>query len=122
MYLPLIKKLAPYLIVALLAGLGVYNIQQLRIDKIKTELTVCHDANAASAGTIKQMKADAAKNRSICEKTLRSTERAIAELKRIDNLTSSPRRGEERGEGEANETIATDPLLHELNGMFTPAR
>ncbi len=113
-YLPLIKKLAPYLIIAVLAAAGMYKVQQLRIDMIKTELTVCHDANAASVKTIGQMQADAAKNNVICEKTLRSTERTIQELKRIDSLGSTL-------EGGNHAPTDSDPLLAELNGMFQHA-
>ncbi len=144
-YLKIARFLLPYLIGAMIGGLAVGKVQQLRINGLKadittakTELAACQDANASNAVTIGQLKEEVKSAYATCGSRLKVKEKMISALRRIDGLKSKvvdrstvplkegdqPDRPQNKGAPNENESLGSpvDPLLLELNGMFgTPA-
>lgn len=118
----ILKVTWPYLIVAIITGAFVGWVQQVRINGVKTTLTVkehelktCQEANKTNQVTITSLEAERDNAMKGCEVRIRLKERTLANIRRIDSI-------ETKG-GKANENDSPDggdPLLGLLNGMFTP--
>jgi C4-dicarboxylate-specific signal transduction histidine kinase len=82
-------------------------VQGQRVDRLKTEVSVCKDANKETLATVEQLKAQGEKSNKSCQERLASKDATIRKLKDIDDL---------RGKDEKNP--GANPLRDALNGMY----
>lgn len=106
-----------YLKIALYVGLfaigfGVaWSWQGARLDAVKTELKVCKEANVENQKSISNLQGEMAKSNKSCEARLKSKDRALRELKEIDELKG--------GMGEKGNSNPTgNAVLDALNRLF----
>jgi len=95
-------------------------LQGLKIEKIKLEekklqeaLKQCEEANESNLKTISDLKLELSKANRLCSARAKIHRHMIKRLQEIDALEPNP-----KSEGE-NETDSSDPILLELNRMFT---
>lgn len=124
------KILVPIIIGAVIGGIIVGKVQQVRIDakaveltkvqqelaKKQKELTDCQGANDTNQATIGSLTTELQSAQTSCTTRLRQKEHTAAEIKRIDNLKP----GVKANETDRNSVGSTsgDPILDGLNGMF----
>lgn len=89
---------------------------QANIETLTTQLSGCQGANAENIRTIDGLQIEVANANGICDSRLKTKEGLVKRLQEIDNL--KPRASKNEA---GNPTDAADPLLGELNGMFTGA-
>ena len=116
------RIMAPFLVGAIIGGIVVGKVQQIRIDaaavsleRARQELAVCQDANEAGQDAISNLKSELKTALKGCETRIRQKEHAISEIKRIESLTP---RGDHEDVGGSDD----DPILAELNRMFLDER
>ena len=104
-----------------LGGSVAWKIQGLRIDQLKNDkatlerqVSECQSANTTDATTIERMKTDAEAAKGICESRLKVKESLVERIKEIDDIKPQVPKNEKSGAFDDS-----DPLLGELNGMFT---
>lgn len=124
------KILVPVIIGAVIGGIIVGKVQQVRIDakvvelakvqqeltKKQKELTDCQGANDTNQATIGSLTTELQSAQKGCTARLRQKERTASEIKRIDGLKP----GVKTDEANSN-TMGSgsgDPILDGLNGMF----
>lgn len=134
-YLKIAKTIAPYLIGMLIGGLVVGWAQGVRIKSVKTDLRTaeqslktCTEANTVNQSTITALQQDVKEALQGCDSRLKVKDRTLAALKRIDILKSVPANNAVKpvsnisNTGDNDETDGnTDPLLDELNCMYSSA-
>jgi hypothetical protein len=89
---------------------------QANVETLTTQLSACQGANAENIKTIDGLQIEVANANGICDSRLKTKEGLVKRLQEIDNL--KPRASKNEA---GNPTDAADPLLGELNGMFTGA-
>jgi len=116
-YIKILKWLAPYIIVAVVASGVIWKIQSWRMERIKSQLAVktqelvtCQDVNKVNQETINALKDEIKRINSTCNNRLKIKENTIANIAKIDSLT-------QEGKGEKKDNT-DDPLLDMLNSMF----
>jgi Mg2+ and Co2+ transporter CorA len=94
-------------------------IQSVKIEKMRLEakkleeaLKQCEGANESNLKTISALKLDIAKANRLCSARAKAYRQALKRLQEIDALEIDPKEGE-------NERDSSDPILLELNRMFT---
>ena len=105
-YLWLLKYIIPFVIGGVLFGGIAWKIQDARVIKAQSELSVVKDANAENVKTITALQAEVAKGNKSCQERLASKDATIRRLQEIDNM------------GGHNESDGTNPLRDALNGMY----
>jgi hypothetical protein len=113
---------AAIFIAGMAAGASVaWKIQGMRIDNLQSDKAIlegqvseCQNANTANANTIDRLKTDADTARGLCESRLKVKESLVERIKEIDNIKPQVPKNETSGAPDDS-----DPLLGELNGMFT---
>ncbi len=111
------KILGPWIIGAIIGGIIVGKVQQVRLDakaleltRLQHELTVCQGANVAGQATIESLKDELKGALKNCESRIRTKEKTLSEIRMIDTVTVRRGKNEENGD--------SDPLLGLLNGMY----
>lgn len=112
-----------YIILALIffaAGFKLaWYIENLKIEKIKAEekrllleLKQCTDANQSNLETIERLKSEVKRTNKLCSERIKLHGKILKRLQEIDSL--EPNKTEE-----GNETATFDPILFELNKLFS---
>lgn len=93
-------------------GFGVaWSWQGARLDAVRTEMKVCKEANVENQKSISNLQGEVAKSNKSCEARLKSKDRALRELKEIDDLKG--------GKGEKGNSNPTgNAVLDALNRLF----
>jgi predicted RNase H-like nuclease (RuvC/YqgF family) len=116
-------RILKYLLIgALFFAMGfksAWYIQSVKIEKMRLEakkleeaLKQCEGANESNLKTISALKLEVAKANRLCSTRVKIHRQALKRLQEIDALEIDPNRGE-------NEKDSSDPILLELNRMFT---
>lgn len=95
-------------------GVRVEN-RNVEIKSLRTDLSAAQTANKTNQETIKGLQKEIKSTSNICSSRLKVKDNVIAGLKHIDNLKP-------KTEGKDNEkdiSAVDDPILHELNRMFS---
>ncbi len=85
---------------------------QANIETLTAQLKSCQDANLTGQVTIGDLNAEIRNANGICDTRLKTKEDLVKRLQEIDNL-------EQGKKDEKGSNANTDPLLGELNRMFT---
>jgi len=114
------------------AGIGVgwtsaWKIQGARVGKmqsdkamIEAQIGECQNANIENANTINRLKTDADKVRGLYESRLKIKHSLVERIEEIDNLKTQVTQVTQVTKDETSGAPDdADPLLDELNGMFT---
>lgn len=111
------KILGPWIIGAVIGGIIVGKVQQVRLDaraveltRLQHELAVCQDANVAGQVAIEGLRGELTGVLKNCESRIRAKEKTLSEIRMIDSVTVKRGTNEENGD--------SDPLLRLLNGMY----
>lgn len=125
-YLTILKFIGPYLIAAIIGGVVVGKVQQVRINSFKADLsmaqhslTACQDANATDQQTITHLTKEVSNALSGCETRLKARNKTIDNIRKIDGLSvPTQRKADEVNDEKTGKNNFADPLLDMLNGMF----
>lgn len=105
-----------------------------KISNLKSQIAVCLDVNKTNQETIGKLKDEAARANSLCSSRLSIKDGVMKRIRDIDNLKASPLRGsaeaaghlksarcnkEEGNDEKKIDAAADDPVLFELNCMFS---
>jgi hypothetical protein len=90
---------------------------EMAVETLTTQLKDCQDANVTDQATIGEMIAEARSAAGMCDNRLKTKEGLVKRLEEIDNLKPRAIKNEK-----GNPADAADPLLSELNGMFSVNR
>lgn len=111
------KILVPFIIGAVIGGIIVGKVQQVRLDaravelaRLQHERAVCQEANAAGQATIESLRDELKGALKNCESRIRTKEKTLSEIRMIDNVSVRRKTNEDDGD--------SDPLLGLLNGMY----
>jgi sRNA-binding protein len=133
-YLKIAKTLVPYLIGAVIAGLLVGWVQQIRVRHAKADLATaqaelketkrdlqfCQDANKANQATITSLTQEVKDALTGCDSRLAVKDRTLKNLKRISELTPGKGGSSELKLNAASDSASGDVIIDELNRMYTP--
>ena len=106
-YIWLLKYIIPFIVGGVLFGGIAWKVQDARVIKAQSELSVVKDANAENTKTITALQAEIAKGNKSCKERLASKDATIRRLQEIDNM------------GGHNEIDGTNPLRDALNSLFS---
>lgn len=111
------KILGPWIIGAIIGGIIVGKVQQVRLDtraveltRLQHELTVCQESNVAGQATIESLRDELRGALKNCESRIRAKEKTLSEIRMIDSVTIKRGTNEDNGD--------SDPLLGLLNGVY----
>lgn len=115
---PLISILSKFwlhVVIAVVCSFTVFKVQGYRIDKVKTQLTICQNVNSANQNTIKQLSVEVGNVDSLCKNRLATKDNVISRLREIDGIKQ---KGDSGNVPSNNQPSDSDPMLTELNGMW----
>lgn len=119
------KVLWPYLVAAIIGGIVVGKVQQVRIDgvradlaQVKVELSTCQAANLTGQATIGSLRQEVKDALSGCDARVLVKDKVAANIRRIDGLRPTREASHEKKSPGNNSGATDDPLLDELNRMF----
>jgi uncharacterized protein HemX len=127
MYWKIFKILIPYLIGALIAGMAVWKIQQVRVGneknariKVEADYKICKDANVTNTSTITMLKTDADEAQKDCDNRLKDRDKRLQDLQKIDTFKpgeAQPRGGKDEGKKDIP-VFTGDDICDYLNFMY----